>query len=278
MSNLGDAADVNSVSKFVPHTLHVCGRNSITGLTSAASPRVDISSTSNVGQKIGVSLPLLTCSPSAWPSRLLYRRGRKSRRDLLITLYFLNATQCVYINSEGIEGIYLAAHLSADYCCLCYRELRLRQYLFRISPRRVWIRLKISMLVKFIVSTSEMSFCTFKLSSYSCTLDWWQVERHDVIAGFIVKHEVSCLSLQRALCTNPVPCLFSYYLFRIQSCCWQSQLTDHLTNRSVINRDKEHRKNKFEVFKMPNMKVRVLWCVTSCILTFPRSVLPSSLE
>jgi hypothetical protein len=34
-----------------------------------------------------VSLPLLTCSPSAWPSRLLYRRGRKSRRDLWIILY-----------------------------------------------------------------------------------------------------------------------------------------------------------------------------------------------
>jgi len=34
-----------------------------------------------------VSLPLLTCSPSAWPSRLLYRRGRKSRRDLWITLF-----------------------------------------------------------------------------------------------------------------------------------------------------------------------------------------------
>ena len=65
MSNLGDAADVNSVSKFVPHTLHVCGRNSITGLTSAASPRVDMSSTCKAGQKLGVSLPLLTPSPSA---------------------------------------------------------------------------------------------------------------------------------------------------------------------------------------------------------------------
>jgi hypothetical protein len=30
---------------------------------------------------------LLTCSLSAWPSRLLYRRGRKSRNDLWITLY-----------------------------------------------------------------------------------------------------------------------------------------------------------------------------------------------
>ena len=63
MSNLGDAADVNPVFKFLPHTLHVCGRNLITGLT-AASPRVDISSICKVGQKLGVCLPLLTCSPS----------------------------------------------------------------------------------------------------------------------------------------------------------------------------------------------------------------------
>ena len=68
---------------------HVCGRNLITGLTSAASRKVDISSTCMLGQKFEVSLPLLTCSPSAWPSRLLYRRGRKSRRDLWITLYLL---------------------------------------------------------------------------------------------------------------------------------------------------------------------------------------------
>ena len=65
MSTLGDAAYVNP----------------------AESPRLDISSTCKVGQKLGVSLPLLTCSTSAWPSRLLYRRGRKSRRDLWITLY-----------------------------------------------------------------------------------------------------------------------------------------------------------------------------------------------
>jgi hypothetical protein len=65
----------------------VCGRNLITGLTSATSPRADISSTCKVGQKVGVSLPLLTCSSSAWASQLLYCRGRKSQRDLWITLY-----------------------------------------------------------------------------------------------------------------------------------------------------------------------------------------------
>jgi len=62
--------------------------------------RVDISSTCKVGQKLGVSVPLLTCSPSAWPSRLLYRRGRKPRIDLWITLYittvsfYIIYTQC----------------------------------------------------------------------------------------------------------------------------------------------------------------------------------------
>ena len=55
MSTLADAADVNPVS-------NVCGGNLITGLTSAAPPTVDISSTCKVGQKHGVSFPLLTCS------------------------------------------------------------------------------------------------------------------------------------------------------------------------------------------------------------------------
>ena len=65
------------------------------------STRVHISSTCKVGQKLGVSLPMLTCSPSAWPSRLLYRRGRKSRRDLWITLYSVECKKVhvlVFIN------------------------------------------------------------------------------------------------------------------------------------------------------------------------------------
>jgi hypothetical protein len=77
----------------------MCGRNLIRGLTSATSPRVDISSTCKVGQKFGVSLPLLRYSPSAWPSLLLYRRGRKSLRDLWITLYLcLNC--CVFVRQS----------------------------------------------------------------------------------------------------------------------------------------------------------------------------------
>ena len=67
---------------------NLCGRKLITGLTSAASPMVDISSTRKVQQKLWVFLPLLTSSPSAWPSWLLYYRGRKSWRDLWITLYW----------------------------------------------------------------------------------------------------------------------------------------------------------------------------------------------
>ena len=51
---------------FCPtYTCNVCGRNLITGFTSATSPRVDISSTCKVVQILGVSLPLLTCSSSA---------------------------------------------------------------------------------------------------------------------------------------------------------------------------------------------------------------------
>jgi hypothetical protein len=49
--------------------------------------RKDIPSASKVGEKFGVSLPLLTCSPPAWPPRLLYRRVLTSQRDLWITLY-----------------------------------------------------------------------------------------------------------------------------------------------------------------------------------------------
>ena len=62
---------------------------------------VNISSTCKVGQKLGVSLPLLTCSSSAWPSQLLYRRGRKSRRDLWITLYIW-----ALITGTVVEGLY----------------------------------------------------------------------------------------------------------------------------------------------------------------------------
>ena len=62
--------------------------------------------TCKVGQKLGVPLPLLTCSPSVWPSRLLYRRGWKSWRDLWITLY---------IASRSISYIFLKNFTSNDW-------------------------------------------------------------------------------------------------------------------------------------------------------------------
>jgi hypothetical protein len=89
ISTKGETLQVSALPYRCDTRYNACRRNLITGLTSAASPRVHISSTCEVGQKLGISLPLLTCSPSAWPSRLLYRRGRKSRRDLWITLYIL---------------------------------------------------------------------------------------------------------------------------------------------------------------------------------------------
>jgi hypothetical protein len=84
MCTRGDAAAVNLSGNQVPAT------------RVAASPRVHISSTCKVWQKLGMSLPLLTCSPSAWPTRLLYCRGRKSRRDLWITLYKASQARTIY--------------------------------------------------------------------------------------------------------------------------------------------------------------------------------------
>ena len=90
-----------------------------------ASPRVDISSTCKVGQKFGVSLPLLTCFPSAWPSRLLNRRGRKSRKDLWITLYIWlyrcgiclisYHTRCICLAGTWLQDRHLPRHQGWTY-------------------------------------------------------------------------------------------------------------------------------------------------------------------
>jgi hypothetical protein len=45
------------------------------------------------------SVSLLTCSPLAWPSQLLYRRGQKSRTDLRITLYMY---VCIVLRRGGL--------------------------------------------------------------------------------------------------------------------------------------------------------------------------------
>jgi hypothetical protein len=73
------------VEKWLPSTMgccSVCGRNWITGLTSAASPGVYIWSTCKVGHTLGEFLCLLICSFLLCLSWLLYCRVRKSRRDL----------------------------------------------------------------------------------------------------------------------------------------------------------------------------------------------------
>ena len=66
MSTLGDAADVSPVIKFLPHTCNARVWQELDyRIDICRVTRVDISSTCKVGQKLGVSLPLLTCSPSA---------------------------------------------------------------------------------------------------------------------------------------------------------------------------------------------------------------------
>jgi len=81
-----------------------------------------ISSTFKVGQKLGVSLPLLTCSPSVWPSRLLYRRGRKPQRDLNELPYVrARARACIYIyiythtHTHTARVIYIYTHTFLDH-------------------------------------------------------------------------------------------------------------------------------------------------------------------
>jgi hypothetical protein len=77
MSAHGDAADVNPVIKFLTHKLqHLAVDSSDCQMLQlvcqeldyriyiCASPRVDISSTCKLRQKLGGSLPLLICSPS----------------------------------------------------------------------------------------------------------------------------------------------------------------------------------------------------------------------
>jgi hypothetical protein len=105
---------------------------------------LDISSTCKVGQKFGVSLPLLTCSPSAWPSRLLYRRGRKSRRDLWITVYYTMFVKVHYWKCSGDRGLQIFSSRAACWpaqvykmpTCMCTRALTsyIGQLIYRFIP------------------------------------------------------------------------------------------------------------------------------------------------
>jgi hypothetical protein len=63
--------------------------------------RKDTSSTCKVRQKLGVSLPLLSRSPSAWPSRLMYRRGRTSRMEFELSSIEIDWS----VNSRAIKQL-----------------------------------------------------------------------------------------------------------------------------------------------------------------------------
>jgi hypothetical protein len=160
MSYLGDAADFNPVIKFLSHTLHVCGTNLITGLTSAASPRLDISSTCKGGQKLGVSLPLLTCPTSAWPSRLLYRRGRKSRVDLWITLYIILQSNTTFICKYKLKDKQLLQqHISVFYVVI-----------FRLWPKKFSVN---------EISHFQRLYCILKrFLGHSLKMAVWKMPKH----------------------------------------------------------------------------------------------------
>ena len=83
-----------------------------------ASPRVHISSTCKVGQKLGVSLSLLICSFLPCLSWLLRSRVRKSQRDLWIALYIY----CIEIHAHCIIRniyIYIYIHTYIIHSFLC---------------------------------------------------------------------------------------------------------------------------------------------------------------
>jgi hypothetical protein len=85
------AVSLSSVPLFLYRVIHKSLWNFRTRLhnNQDGHSRKELSSTCKVGQKLGVSLPLLTCFPSAWPSRLPYR-CRTARRDLWIAMYCFN--------------------------------------------------------------------------------------------------------------------------------------------------------------------------------------------
>ena len=72
---------------FLWHALQRMSQELDYRIDTAVSPRVHISSTCKVGQKLGELLYLLICSFLPCLSWLLRSRVRKSRRDLRITLY-----------------------------------------------------------------------------------------------------------------------------------------------------------------------------------------------
>ena len=117
----------------VPAT-SVATRVAGTGLTSAASPRVHISSTCKVGQKLGEILYLSICSFLPCLSWLLRSRVRKSRRDLWITLYIYkckllhNFTRLILL----FQGSYCATVPESIWTGPCW-QLWVRAFLYHSS-------------------------------------------------------------------------------------------------------------------------------------------------
>jgi hypothetical protein len=94
-------------------------------------------------KKIRKILYLLICSPSAWPSRLLYRRGRKSWRYLWITLYVKKIQVCLDWNLKRIAGtfymktyvLYICDNilLNSSYNEKCFRPTLYRKHTFCVQ-------------------------------------------------------------------------------------------------------------------------------------------------
>ena len=113
----------------------MCGRNLITGLTSAASPRVDISSTCKVGQKLGVSLPLLTCSPRRnHRGYCTAEVGNSGGTDELPCIYFQPITHLL----SKIYMIIFAQNVSAIHNNHPQGELDTNKALDTKTYRRQW--------------------------------------------------------------------------------------------------------------------------------------------
>ena len=68
------------------------------------------------------NLPLLTWSPSAWRSRILYRRGRKCRGELLIILYLTRFTK---------TEVWIPSHSVAAHCIRCMTEIHKAENIFQ---------------------------------------------------------------------------------------------------------------------------------------------------
>ena len=201
MSTEGEILQVS----VLPYRCSICPAL-IKGLTSAASPRVDISSTCKVGQKLEMSLPLLTCSPSAWPSRLLYRRGWKSRRDLWITCVCVCV--CVYVCVHMYVCVCMCVYIYI-YICICICTLHV--VLFCRPDFYLLLHYMAELLVQKTVTSME-SFTSFKLHIFSDVCVW---DSHSGVAEIQVFWDVTLFSQNKSVAL----CHMSHHLQFLQYGC-----------------------------------------------------------